>query len=301
MVLWFFWWRVKSIPPYHHTIPPPNHTPMNYIQFDFLTSDPDLRYILIAQLADLGIESFQEDDTLQAFLPAEQLTDVLAEAIRCVAEEQGVAYSHKELPAQNWNALWESNFEPIVISDFCGIRADFHNPIPNVRHEILINPQMAFGTGHHETTYMMMDMMSGISFSDRKVLDYGCGTGILAILAAFLGASPIDAVDIERPAYENTLENAQKNNVQQIRVLHGNLESVVDSGYAIILANINRNVILESLPALRSMIQPDGILLVSGILLDDVIQVTKVAEANGFNPVIQEKRGNWAAIQFVRL
>jgi len=274
---------------------------MNYIQFDFLTRDADLRHILIAQLADLGMESFQENDTLQAFLPAAQLNGDLAEAIRQLAEEYGVAYSHKELVAQNWNAIWESNFQPIVISDFCGIRASFHDPIPNVQHEILINPQMAFGTGHHETTYMMMDMMSGISFTDRKVLDYGCGTGILAILAAFLGASPIDAVDIERAAYENTLENAQKNNVQQIRVLHGTLESVVDRGYAIVLANINRNVILETLPTLRSMIQPDGILLVSGILLDDVSQVTKAAEASGFHPVNQEKRGNWAAIQFVRL
>lgn len=274
---------------------------MNYIQFDFLTSEENLRQILIAHLADLGVESFQEDDTLQAFLPADQFTESLAEAIRRVAEQHGVAYSHQELPAQNWNTLWESNFEPIVISDFCGVRADFHDPIPNVRHEILINPQMAFGTGHHETTYMMMDIMSGISFADRKVLDYGCGTGILAILAAFLGASPIDAVDIERAAYENTLENAQKNNVQQIRVLHGTLESVVDSGYAVVLANINRNVILESLPALRSRIQPDGILLVSGILLDDVSRVTQAAEANGFHPVHQEQKGNWAAIQFVRL
>lgn len=275
--------------------------PMEYIQIDLSTSDPQLQEVLLAELTELGWESFAEGpDALQAFLPAKEFTQVRRFQVDQLADRFGLTWTQREWPAQNWNALWESNFSPIRVSDFCGIRADFHAPMEGVRHELIINPRMAFGTGHHETTHLMIQLMAGLNLRDRKVLDYGCGTGVLALLAARLGGNPIDAVDIERAAYENTLENAQRNDVHSIRVVHGTLESVVDHGYAVVLANINRQVILDTLPALRKKMQKDGVLLVSGILEQDGAMVLEAAAHSGFAPTIQEQRGNWLALQFVR-
>lgn len=274
---------------------------MDYIQIDLSTSDSQLQEVLLAELTEQGWESFaQGPDALQAFLPAKAFTQVRRSQVDQLAERFGLTWTHRKWPAQNWNVLWESNFSPIRVGDFCGIRADFHAPMEGVRHELIINPRMAFGTGHHETTYLMIQLMAGLNLQDRKVLDYGCGTGVLALLAARLGGNPVDAVDIERAAYENTLENAQHNDVHSIRVVHGTLESVVDHGYAVVLANINRQVILDTLPALRKKMQKDGVLLVSGILEQDGAMVLEAAAHSGFAPTIQEQRGNWLALQFVR-
>jgi ribosomal protein L11 methyltransferase len=274
---------------------------MNYLCFSILTRDEELRGILIVTLSELGLESFQEeDDALHVYHPADDFLDEQEYGMRELVGKYKLPLERSTIKAQNWNELWESNFEPILVGDFCGIRADFHPPLTEVKHEMVINPEMAFGTGHHATTYMMIELMSGLAFRDRKVLDYGCGTGILAILAHFLGASPIDAVDIEVASYENTLVNAQRNQAEDIRVLHGTLESVVDSGYSIVLANINRNVILDTLPALRKKVQSEGHLLVSGILHSDQALIEQAAADAGFALELKREREGWIAMQFSR-
>jgi len=274
---------------------------MNYLCFSIPTRNEELRDILVAVLSDLGFESFQEeDDALHVYHPSEHFTEEQELGMSELLRRHDLMMERSTIEDQNWNELWESNFEPILVGDFCGIRADFHPPLTEARHEIIINPQMAFGTGHHATTYMMIELMSGLAFRDRKVLDYGCGTGILAILAHFLGASPIDAVDIEAAAYENTLDNARRNQSEDIRVLHGTLESVVDSGYSIILANINRNVILDTLPALRKKVQSEGHLLVSGILHSDQELIEQAAADAGFALEQKREREGWIAMQFSR-
>ncbi|NRB63511.1 MAG: 50S ribosomal protein L11 methyltransferase [Saprospiraceae bacterium] len=257
---------------------------MDYVQIALVLPSGDKRDWLLAELSEMGFESFQEeDDQLIVFHPqADWDQGMLAISFRDLAEQQNLSWSVATIGAQNWNALWESNFSPIRVGDFCGIRADFHPPQTNIQYEIVINPEMAFGTGHHATTHMMIELMSGIVFTQKKVLDYGTGTGVLALLASFLGSVIIDAVDIEKAAFENTQKNAQRNQVDNIRVIHGTLESVVDAGYQIILANINRNVILDTLPALRNKIEANGILLVSGILQQDQEQVEQAAIQAGF-------------------
>ena len=180
-------------------------------------------------------------------------------------------------PSQNWNKIWESNFDPVVVEDWVGVRADFHEPIKNVVHELVINPKMAFGTGHHETTWMCLNAMRGLDFKGKKVLDYGCGSGILAILASKLGAASIEAVDIEEESYLNTIENAERNGVANIVPLHGTLEKITATDFDIVLANINRNIILDSLFELSQMIKPGGWLLASGFLKEDEMVVVDVA------------------------
>ena len=273
---------------------------MDYVQIALVLPSGDKRDWLLAELSEMGFESFQEeDDQLIVFHPqADWDQGMLAISFRDLAEQQNLSWSVATIGAQNWNALWESNFSPIRVGDFCGIRADFHPPQTNIQYEIVINPEMAFGTGHHATTHMMIELMSGIVFTQKKVLDYGTGTGVLALLASFLGSVIIDAVDIEKAAFENTQKNAQRNQVDNIRVIHGTLESVVDAGYQIILANINRNVILDTLPALRNKIEANGILLVSGILQQDQEQVEQAAIQAGFILKGQLVRNGWVAMVF---
>lgn len=273
---------------------------MDYVQIAIVLPSGDKRDWLLAELSEMGFESFQEeDDQLIVFHPkADWDQGMLAISFRDLAERQNLSWSVATIGAQNWNALWESNFSPIRVGDFCGIRADFHPPHTNIQYEIVINPEMAFGTGHHATTHMMIELMSGIVFTQKKVLDYGTGTGVLALLASFLGSVIIDAVDIEKAAFENTQKNAQRNRVDNIRVIHGTLDSVVDAGYQIILANINRNVILDTLPALRNKIEANGILLVSGILQQDQEQVEQAATQAGFILKGQLVRNGWVAMMF---
>ena len=271
---------------------------MNYLQYTFPAA-ADLQEILVALLGELSFEIFEEGpEALQAFV--QMPPDVVAfsaEVEEIVAPFQ-VEFTVLEIPYQNWNSIWESNFQPITVGDFCGVRADFHAPMQGVQHEIIINPKMAFGTGHHETTHMVMQLMEDIDFKDKTVFDFGCGTGILAILAAKLGAKTIDAVDIEPPSFENTLENAKINQVSAaIHALLGDLSVVEGSGYDIILANINRGVILDAFPTLQQKLKQGGILLISGILKTDRELVLAEASQHGFSPVHSLEKGNWLAVR----
>lgn len=266
---------------------------MDYYKFEFQTQ-PQNSEMLIALLGQLPFDAFDEkDEGFDAFIPFKDYSDEVETGI--LEFKNLFEFTHEKtiIKYKNWNALWESNFETIVVGDFCGIRADFHSPLAQVKHEIIINPKMAFGTGHHETTWMMIAQMEHLDFKDKTVFDYGCGTGILAILASQRGAKYIDALDIELPSYENTLENSRINNIENIQSIHGTLNKTKENTYDIILANINRHVILESFSALNNMLPKDGILLISGILLSDETLVQNAALENGFQVIEINRKNNW--------
>ncbi|MBK8699131.1 MAG: 50S ribosomal protein L11 methyltransferase [Saprospiraceae bacterium] len=254
---------------------------------------------LLALLSDAGFESFEEEDNLlSGYIPAAILDKTRKKEIEETIRGFGLKYEWEALAAQNWNALWESNFEPVVVEEICRIRAEFHPSDPSVPYEIVIQPKMAFGTGHHQTTYMMLKMMSKIPFVDKQVFDYGCGTGILAIFASMLGASSIVAIDIEEESHHNTLENAIINQITNITARQSTLEETAEHGFDIVLANINRNVLLQSADGLANIIKHHGVLLVSGILLEDEEAIVSAFGHSGFIPIDATKRDNWVCLQF---
>ncbi len=271
---------------------------MDYYCYDITVSIP-VREIALAFLNELPFDTFEETEKgLRAYLRISEEVEDIERELSEIAAQLAFTYSRRRIAAQNWNAVWEANFQPIQIGAFCGIRADFHPPFSEVQHEIIIQPRMAFGTGHHATTYMMIDMMSREDFQGSGVLDFGCGTGILAILAVKMGAQQVDAVDIEEPAYQNTIENAALNHAGPVAAYHGTLDAIKEGGYNIILANINRNVILNTLSALYGKLAPAGVLLVSGILLADESLVLERAETVGLSPTGKTKRGEWSCMRF---
>ncbi len=271
---------------------------MDYYQYRIATPDTDPS-IILAFLTELPFDSFEEQDNqLNAYLPTHLDTPEVAEALNELAKTFPLKWERLLVPHQNWNEVWESNFEPIQVGDFCGIRADFHAPLQGVQYEIVINPRMAFGTGHHATTHMVIQLMESLELDGKKVLDYGCGTGILAILAAQLGAQPILAVDIDQECYQNTIDNAVVNNIAGIQAIHGTLQDVPDKDYEIILANINRNVILETLNSLYKKLLPGGVLLVSGILKQDGSLIVEKAASEGFKSIQQLERDGWLGLWF---
>ena len=274
---------------------------MDYWKY-ILLANPETAGILVAYLSEEPFDTFEEtDEGLHAYMPATK-TPAAADGTdaRLTELQDQFAFTWEKtfIPGQNWNEIWESNFPPVVVGDFCAVRADFHDPIPGVRHELVINPKMAFGTGHHETTWQCIAAMEHLPLAGAKVLDYGCGTGVLAILASKLGAATVEAVDIEEESYRNTLENCAVNHVTNVTARCGTLDAVQGRDFDGILANINRNVILDSLPALAALLKPGGWLLVSGILLQDEAVVTESAGKNGFEKTKKTERGNWLCISF---
>ncbi len=248
---------------------------MNYWQYQFETDEPE---ILTAFIGDFPFEMFMDaEGGLDAYAPESVDVQLLDNQLVELQKERKFTFKKNLHPSQNWNKLWESNFEPVVVEDWVGVRADFHDPIESVRHELVINPKMAFGTGHHETTWMCLNTMRDLDFVGKKVLDYGCGSGILAILASRLGASVIEAVDIEKESFENTIENAARNGVSNITAFHGKLDTIESTDFDIVLANINRNVILDSVFELAQMVKPGGWLIASGFLKEDESLVVDVA------------------------
>ncbi len=274
---------------------------MNYLKYTIGTT-PEYHDIILAELTALPFEAFEEEtDSIAAYAPEADFTPDVNDDFLALSQKYSFRYDLETIAPQNWNALWEASFQPIIVDDFCAVRASFHAALPNVQHDLIIDPKMAFGTGHHETTFMVMQLMRNIDFTSKKVFDYGCGTGILAILAAKLHAAHIDAIDIEEESYHNTQENALLNGTPQVAALHGTLEQMTETvEYDIILANINRNVIIASLARLFSLLKPTGTILFSGFILSDEELLQNAATATGFTHQKTLRKGNWLAMEFVK-
>ncbi|NNE30511.1 MAG: 50S ribosomal protein L11 methyltransferase, partial [Saprospiraceae bacterium] len=202
-----------------------------------------------------------------------------------------------EIPHENWNAKWESEFEPIVIPGKCIVRAPFHTASPNLPLEIIIQPKMAFGTGHHATTYLMMERMFELDFKGKTVLDYGCGTGILSILASKLGAIEVFAVDNDPLAVENCLEQLALNNVLNAKVIQNDTPELDNQKFSCILANINRNVLQAQMKALSNRLLPSGILLISGIFEQDSGTMKGLLKEHGFSEIQSSDKDGWVCIE----
>ncbi len=271
---------------------------MNYYKIS-ITTAAESRDVILALLSQNGFDGFEEDDFgFKTYMPEENYDETV---LKEISKQFDFSYKSKLIPQQNWNAIWEANFQPIQIGEFCGIRADFHPSFDKVTHEITINPKMAFGTGHHETTMSMMEIMQTIDFKDKTVFDYGCGTGILAILAAKMGAKSILAIDYDPLSTENTIENCQKNEITQVKTLLGELSVVENTiDFDIILANINRNVILNSLPSLFLKTKQNGQVLISGVLDTDLDLLRNTVEKIGFSILKVINKGEWICMQLTK-
>ncbi|WP_143306968.1 50S ribosomal protein L11 methyltransferase [Chitinophaga vietnamensis] len=262
-----------------------------------LKAGPELADVLVAQLSDAGFEGFEEQtDALVAYIPEGDFNE---DILREIVAPYGVGYTKETIQQENWNAVWESNFQPVRVGDFCGIRAAFHAPFePQPAHEIVITPKMSFGTGHHATTSSMIRLMQGLSFEGRRVFDFGTGTGILAILAEMLGAAEVDAIDYDEWAVNNTLENLEANHTQHVKVWQADTLKEISGKYDILLANINLNVLLQFMGEMRRLLKPGGVLLLSGIMPADEQQILAAAQPQGFEFQHKIEKDNWLAIQF---
>lgn len=256
---------------------------------------------LLALLSQLPFDGFEEKSGgIDAWLNDSTQQNGVREQLATLQEIIPFKWEETQIEQQNWNAVWESNFTPVQVGQFCGLRAEFHPKFDDVKHDILIRPKQAFGTGHHATTYMMMQQMENLNFPNTKVLDYGCGTGVLAILAKMLGAKEVIGVDIEEPSYENTIENTTLNDIHDIDTRWGTLDDIPEGDFDIILANINRNVILESLPTLYTKLKKNAQLLLSGILLKDEPLVKKAVIDEGFSIGNSISRGDWVSMLVIK-
>jgi ribosomal protein L11 methyltransferase len=262
------------------------------IRISFKTENPE---VLIAVLSDFPFEGFQEfADRVEAYAEEMHWTS-LEKVIRDRVKDIAMIEWTESMPEKNWNKEWESSFQPVLIDDFCAIRASFHTPIDTCLHEIVIDPRMAFGTGHHETTALMIRMMRSVDFKGKSVLDLGCGTGILAILAAKIGAETVTAVDNDAEAVQNAIENAAVNHVQ-IQCQYGTVDHLQSASFDVILANINRNVLLEIMPDLKRVLRPNGLLFLSGFLPEDETAIVDAADRVGLLKVSREQSGEWSSL-----
>lgn len=255
----------------------------------------DLSEMLIAQLAELGYDGFlEEPNELKAYISAEAFNQ---QALTNLLSAYQLSAVTNSIEKQNWNILWESNFSPMQVDQFVGVRASFHQPIQNVQHELVITPKMSFGTGHHGTTYSVMKLMESINFDSKKVFDFGTGTGILAILAEKLGAALVVGVDNDPWCIENAEENVQVNNCKNIHIA---LSDTITSNeqYDIVIANINRHILELNMLLFPQIINSNGILILSGLLLSDELEMIELCKQSGFKHEQTLTKDGWIAIKF---
>lgn len=255
--------------------------------------------ILVAQLGELGFESFTETETgLKAYIQKKELNPSLIDDIQALNSlEFEISYKVVEIPQVNWNAEWEKNFNPIEVNGECALRAPFHPPF-NVKYEIIIEPKMSFGTGHHETTFMMLQFILENDFKEKSVIDMGCGTAVLAILSEMKGAAKIDAVDIDEWCYENSIENIERNICKNISVYKGDASFFKEKKYEVIIANINRNILLQDMEIYFNGLEDNGTLYLSGFYNEDLELISETCNNLGLTFVENKVRNNWIAAKF---
>ncbi|SHH31711.1 50S ribosomal protein L11 methyltransferase [Winogradskyella jejuensis] len=271
-----------------------------YIGYDFKVSplQPGTE-ILIAELGYAGFESFVENESgVTAYIQKEEWHKDILEHIQILdSDEFEITYQFNEIEQTNWNAEWEKKFNPIIVDDLVTVRAPFHD-VPDTKYDLVIEPKMSFGTGHHETTHMMIQHILKNDFNGKSVLDMGCGTGVLAILAEKCGASKLDAIDIDNWCYLNSLENVERNNCHHISVYEGDAKLLEGKTYDIIIANINRNILLSDISTYAKCLTKNGSLFLSGFYEDDIPTIE--AECNQHSLTLTDKlqRNNWVALMF---
>ena len=258
--------------------------------------------ILIAELGEKAFESFTETDSgISAFVQKDLWdSSILNNIYILTSDEFKITYSFEEIDQVNWNEEWEKNFEAIDVDGKCHIRAPFH-PKTNAEFDIIIEPKMSFGTGHHETTHMMIQHLLETDVTNLKTLDMGCGTAILAILAEMKGAKPIDAIDIDNWCYLNSIENAERNNCKVITVYEGDASLLSGKKYDLIIANINRNILLNDMQTYVDCLNKNGIILFSGFYNEDIQYIEESCTEKGLTFVKKFERNNWVSLKFVNL
>lgn len=277
---------------------------MNYIEVSFtITPFSPWSDVLAAELGEIGFESFveQEPNTLLAYIDQSQFDALAIEKVDTFTNaDVSIQFTWKELLQKNWNKEWESNFDPVFVDDEICVRATFHEAQPQFNYEIVIDPKMSFGTGHHATTHLMLSAMRGISFEGKTVLDMGSGTGVLAIFAAMKGAATVYAIDIDEWCAINAKENAERNHVSHIQIMQGGKEAIGDIEVDVLLANINRNILLNQFADYARVTKRGGELHVSGFYATDVSVLNAEAEKHGFTYVDQHELNSWTTVKYLK-
>ncbi|WP_231426071.1 MULTISPECIES: 50S ribosomal protein L11 methyltransferase [Pedobacter] len=276
---------------------------MQYIKavFKFENIEEFQQDLLISDLAELGFDTFEDSENgFTAFIMKDNFSEQeLQGLLYRYADDFASDYLLEDVGDENWNAEWEKNFSPLVIDDVCYVRATFHEPQPSYPYEIVIDPKMSFGTGHHQTTTMMMQYILAADLKDKEVLDMGCGTAILAILAAKLGAKSLVAIDYDDICYESTIENAALNNVDNLQAICGSKEVIPSEQYDVIFANINRNILLDQIHRYAEVLKAEGKIFFSGFYLDpDLGMITAECAKYGIKYLDHKQNGDWVAAQF---
>ncbi|MFZ6053227.1 50S ribosomal protein L11 methyltransferase [Halocola ammonii] len=276
---------------------------MDYVKVTFTISPlQPAREILVAELGEIGYESFVDTETgMEAYIQKPEFDkSALNDLQTSNLEGVELSFDIENVPDQNWNATWEENFSPIDVDGKCYIRAPFHEAPKEGVLDLIIQPQMSFGTGHHATTFLMAKKLMAIDLQSKAVLDMGCGTGVLAILAQKRGASKVLAVDIDHWSYENTIENAKLNGAESIEILEGGVEQIRGRKFDVIIANINRNVLVNDMSAYVATLNTGGYLLLSGFFTVDNQILEKACAEHGLQKVGEEEKDTWSLLHFAR-
>ncbi|WP_298501671.1 50S ribosomal protein L11 methyltransferase [uncultured Maribacter sp.] len=272
-----------------------------YIEYAFtVTPVQPTSDILIAELGEIGFESFVENENgVLAYIQKTDWEESMIDAIDILKNDNfKIEYTVKEIEQENWNATWEENFKLIQVDDACVVRAPFHDA-PVVEYDIVIEPKMSFGTGHHETTFMMLKHILENDFTKKSVLDMGSGTGVLAILAAMKGAVPVEAIDIDNWCYLNAKENVERNGFPNIQVLEGDASLLKNKKFDVIIANINRNILLADIPIYAACLNSGGSLFLSGFYQEDLKMISDKCQEHSLKFEKKLEKNNWVAAKYV--
>ncbi len=280
---------------------------VNNLHMDFIETKvsckPEFAEIFMVEFAEVGFDSFIENNEgFNACIDEKQFNEKDLQSLNeKYTSLGGFTYQINKIEKKNWNEEWEKNYDPIIVSDKCIVKTSFHNIEKSYLYEILINPKMSFGTGHHATTFLMLSNQLNWDFKGLRVLDAGCGTGILGIMASMAGALHIDSCDIDEWSVENSIENIALNNCQNINIFHGKVYTIPHEVYNIILANINKNVLLEEISQYAKLQAPAGRLLLSGFYEEDINDIETCCKANNYKKISFLVKDRWACVHFEKL